>query len=86
MTDISQEEWHFRCYGASQDAMKALKPFVGKSSQDWSMLVMSILSDAQELLERDRANEARQLMNRAKWVISREWMGFKEEESEDVHR
>jgi len=33
------------------------------------MVAMSILSDAQELLERNRNEEVRQFINRAKWVI-----------------
>jgi len=81
MTDISQEEWHLRCYGVSEESMSELKPFIGDSPQDWGMLAMSILSDAQESLERKQPNVSRQLMNKAKWVISREWMGFKEEDN-----
>ena len=34
------------------------------------MLVMSMLSDAQELIERGYNEEARQTLNRSKWVIS----------------
>ena len=34
------------------------------------MLVMSMLSDVQEMVERGLAEEARQTLNRAKWVIS----------------
>ena len=35
----------------------------------WRMMAMSILSDAQELLERGDRERARQWINRAKWII-----------------
>ena len=81
MTSVSQKEWHLRCYGISEESLSELKPLVGDSPQDWGMLAMSLLSDAQECLICNRMDLSRQLMNRAKWVISREWMDFKQEDN-----
>jgi hypothetical protein len=80
MTDISKEECHLKCFGETEEAMMAMKPMMGENNQGWGMLNMSILSDAQEAMERGQLEVSRQLINKAKWVISREWMGFKEEE------
>lgn len=37
--------------------------------QEQAMMVMSMLSDVQEMIERDMDEEARQTLNRAKWTI-----------------
>jgi len=42
-------------------------PFVGGDK----LLVMSMLSDVQEMIERSLMDEARQTLNRAKWVLSK---------------
>ena len=36
----------------------------------YQMLAMSMMSDAQEAMERDQLEFARQVLNRAKWVLS----------------
>jgi len=41
-------------------------PFVGGNK----LLAMSMISDAQEMIERGLNEEARQTLNRAKWVLS----------------
>jgi hypothetical protein len=43
---------------------------------------MSILSDSQEAMERGHLDVSRQFINKAKWIISREWMIDKEEEDQ----
>ena len=61
-------EWEIGCYGMTAlDVSEHLKPqaeLVGKR-----MLLMSMLSDVQELIARERGEEARQLINRTKWVL-----------------
>ena len=39
--------------------------------RDKKMLLMSMLSDVQEMVNRGLEEEARQTLNRAKWMISR---------------
>ena len=41
-------------------------PFVGGHK----LLVMSMMSDVQEMIDRSLMDEARQTLNRAKWVVS----------------
>ena len=66
-------EWERQCYG------QPIEPFVQcveMSSSfkcgdgDWGMVAMSQLSDAQELIAMGHQEEARQTINRAKWIIS----------------
>lgn len=49
---------------AAYDALKIM-PFV-----EAPMTAISILSDAQEEMERGNAERARQFINRAKWIIA----------------
>ena len=41
-------------------------PFVGGNK----LLVMSMMSDVQEMIDRSMMDEARHTLNRAKWIIS----------------
>jgi len=41
-------------------------PFIGGNK----LLVMSMLSDVQEMIDRSLMDEARQTLNKAKWVLS----------------
>ena len=41
-------------------------PFAGGNK----LLVMSMMSDVQEMIDRSLVDEARQTLNRAKWVVS----------------
>ena len=41
-------------------------PFAGGNK----LLVMSMMSDVQEMIDRSLVDEARQTLNRAKWIIS----------------
>ena len=41
-------------------------PFVGGHK----LMVMSMMSDVQEMIDRSLVDEARQTLNRAKWVVS----------------
>tara|TARA_B110001469_G_scaffold27692_1_gene28380 strand:- start:179 stop:418 length:240 start_codon:yes stop_codon:yes gene_type:complete len=79
---MTKEEKEIECFGETEEALMAMKPLMGENNQGWGMLNMSILSDAQEAMERGQLEAARQLINKAKWIISREWMGFKEEEDQ----
>ena len=75
MTEAAQVQM----FGATFAEMEEMRE---DSMGDDKMLAMSILSDAQEAMERGQLEAARQLINKAKWIISREWMGFKEEEDQ----
>jgi hypothetical protein len=81
MTDISSKEWHLKCYGETMETMMAMKPMMS-GSLGWGMLTMSILSDSQEAMERGQPEVSRQFINKAKWIISREWMIDKEGEDQ----
>lgn len=64
---MSSEKWELNCYGMTTDQMREM---VSESLSGPSMLAMSILSDAQEMIERDQKENARKAMNVAKWIIS----------------
>ena len=59
---------HYEMFGCTEDDLKAMLNL----SLDFNsplMLAASILSDAQEVLERGDNETARQYMNKSKWVI-----------------
>ena len=63
------ERWQRRCYGClAQDLDEMAAPKLYVTNQ---VLAMSFLSDAQEMLERGLDEEARQYINRAKYVIAK---------------
>ena len=61
------------CFGCTKAAIDAA---ITKGLGHPMMLAMSMMSDAQELLERGLLEEARQVLNRAKYVVSE--VGFKD--------
>ena len=71
---LEQAAWDQQAYGCAQSDLDHIMDSYCKSSGELSMLSMSILSDAQELLDATSANSniVRQFMNRAKYVISKQ--------------
>ena len=60
-------EWERDCYGCT---VAQLRVMLHETSLEQDMLAMSILSDAQECIERGMDENARKLINQAKFVIS----------------
>ena len=76
-SEVEQHQWEMQCYGMSQSALEQdIKHSFGPNL----MLAMSILSDAQYLISpemndfgsAERAEQARQFINKAKYIISQE--------------
>lgn len=75
-TPNEKEAWELQAYGCTESQIEAgVSQYFGGSALAFAM---SILSDAQEMLEMDRAeggwrntNSVRQYMNRAKYLIHR---------------
>jgi len=64
-----EEKDQIRCYGQTQaEIMKAFS-FEMRFNQSALMSLMSRLSDVQELVERGRAEEARQEINQVKFLM-----------------
>ena len=59
------------CYGMTESNIREqyMNSFTARMS-GLEMVVMSILSDAQELLAMGATNDSRQYMNRAKFILS----------------
>ncbi len=78
-------EWERQCYGCDKETfLKSVDESLGVKlarpedpSGGIGMVVMSLLSDAQEEVERGMSEEARQTINRAKLLIIERWMGQK---------
>lgn len=68
-----EPEFVKQCFGVN---MEQLKANIERSTelQCHAMLAMSILSDAQELIERGDTEQARQFINQSKYIISEYWM------------
>ena len=66
MTDFES-----KCYGMSEQAIRKeyMEGLTARLS-GLEMVVMSILSDSQELLAMGRSDEARKEINRAKFILS----------------
>ena len=71
-----KEAWFLQAMGCSEGTLQRM---ISRSRDNLSMLSMGILSDAQELLHQPenpkhvpQLNAARQLMNRAKYVIGKQ--------------
>jgi hypothetical protein len=63
-------EWEMQCYGMlSSDIEKNILNSPMAKLMSMEMMAMSILSDAQELLERNQNNRARQHINIAKYIL-----------------
>ena len=64
-------EFEKQCYGMSeQDIRKQYMEGLTARLSGLEMVVMSILSDSQELLAMGRTDEARKEINRAKFILS----------------
>lgn len=58
-------------YGCTEETLeKSINEAQEKWMTDPAMYAMSVLSDAQEMIERGMNEQARQAINRAKYVIS----------------
>lgn len=73
---MRDEAWQRQCYGVLEAQLRtevesslAVKMGMGGHL----MVAMSMLSDAQELLERNQNERARQMINCAKWVMHTYW-------------
>lgn len=69
-----EKDWEIQCYGCTandleKSVLRSLR-MVGNSPQ---MIATSILSDVQEEIERGLNEQARQDINRAKWIINQNW-------------
>ena len=72
-TDYEQERrdsFARRAYGMETEVAMIESMGFHMRLQEPAMLVMSILSDAQHMLEMEDNESARQFMNKAKWVTS----------------
>ncbi len=64
-------EFESKCYGMTEQAIR--EQYIKSITAELSgieMVVMSILSDAQELLVMDRNDDSRKMMNIAKFILS----------------
>ncbi len=64
-------EFESKCYGITEQAIR--EQYIKSITAELSgieMVVMSILSDAQELLVMDRNDDSRKMMNIAKFILS----------------
>jgi hypothetical protein len=74
MTDYQQNE--IAMFGCTREQLQRdveseVFVFEGQRSQrDIAMMAMSIMSDCQEMLKRGYQEDARQGLNRAKWILS----------------
>ena len=74
-------EFETKCYGITeQDIREQYIQSITAKLCGIEMVVMSILSDAQELLAMNRNDESRKLMNIAKFILS-EMMDAKREQT-----
>lgn len=67
--DQTQLEKEMNCFGCAKDKLKNSIDDAVRYT-DYHMIAMSMMSDAQEAMERGQNEHARQLLNRAKWVLS----------------
>jgi hypothetical protein len=76
--ELKMTEFEKNCFGMSEQAIREqyMQSITARLS-GLEMVVMGVLSDAQELLAMDRAEAARKQMNIAKFILS-EMMEAKE--------
>jgi hypothetical protein len=67
LTQQERDDFDQRCYGMHRLHVASL---VDTALGGPQMVAMSFLSDAQHMLEMNDAEEARKLMNLAKWTIN----------------
>lgn len=70
--------WELQAYGAPADEIIAsVEESMTFKFSGVGMVIASYLSDAQEMLERDQKNSARQYINIAKMLMMNYDLGFK---------
>jgi len=69
LTDLEKRQ--VRMFGCTEQQMREAveESFTFRFSGP-AMMAMSLMSDAQEEIERDMNEDARQTLNRAKWILS----------------
>jgi hypothetical protein len=67
--NLSKFDRERACFGCTIDDMKSSIDDAVRYT-DYHMISMSMMSDAQEAMERKDYEWSRQLLNRAKWVLS----------------
>lgn len=73
MTEKERDESMFGCSTGELDQMVEDYEYLN----EFNMLAMSILSDAQEEIERGNGETARRYINRAKYVMGRQHPGLR---------
>ena len=75
---MSNLEWELQAYGASKaDILESIKDSITFRLSGPGMVVASYLSDAQEMIEYDSKESARQFINIAKMLMMEFELGFK---------
>jgi hypothetical protein len=74
MTEIEKKEqleWDLQCYGCTSQSMHEYlkKDITAKLTGGYTMVVAGLMSDAQEEIEHNDPERARQTLNRAKFVL-----------------
>jgi hypothetical protein len=70
--------WELQAYGApADDIIASVEESMTFKFSGVGMVIASYLSDAQEMLERDQKNSARQYINIAKMLMMNYDLGFK---------
>lgn len=70
-----REQRSFRDLAMFGCTMEELKQFMENALGHKAMIVMGMMSDAQEQIRLGYAEDARQTLNRAKWIVSEYLMG-----------
>lgn len=69
IAEVTQRQ--VKCYGCTQEEIEtSLRHAKFDFSSTADMVVMGLLSDAQELIELGQKEQARQLINRAKYIVN----------------
>jgi hypothetical protein len=75
---MSDLNWELQAYGASKaDILESIKDSITFRLSGPGMVVASYLSDAQEMIEYDSKESARQFINIAKMLMMEFELGFK---------
>jgi hypothetical protein len=75
---MSDLNWELQAYGASKaDILESIKDSITFKLSGPGMVVASYLSDAQEMIEYDSKESARQFINIAKMLMMEFELGFK---------
>ena len=70
MTEIEKKEqldWELQCYGCTSKSIRI--SLIGSDTDDYKMIVGGLMSDAQEEIEHNDPEGARQTLNRAKFIL-----------------